>query len=168
MKERTPMITHLLVSSLAAAALVGFWIANPLESTAETVSKTGDAEPQEAATPPIAEVKVVLASAGIRTTTIPDLKTAAPVEVAPLVEAPVAQVPLVEVPDVRKLSIWAARKQLKKQGLRFVFKDGSSRVHHEDYDYYRVRKQSLSAGKRVTSGTKVTLQVRERRYASGY
>ena len=168
MRERKPMITHLLVSSLAAAALVGFWIAAPLESTADTVSDSSDdAEPQEARPVPIAPVTVALASADIRPTSIPEL-TAAPMKVAPVVEAAVAEIPLVEVPDVRKLSIWEARKQLKKQGLRFAFKDGKSRVHHEDYDYYRVRKQSFTAGERVATGTKVTLQVRERRYASGY
>jgi hypothetical protein len=159
------MIAHLLVSGVAAAALVGFWIANPLESTAETVSETGDAEPQELRTTPVAEVKVALASVDIRDTAIPE---AAAAEVLPPVEALPVEVPLVEVPDVQKLSVWEARKQLKKQGLRFSFKRGSRRVHHEDFDFYRVRKQSLPAGERVATGTKVIVQVREIRYASGY
>lgn len=167
MRERKPMISHLLVSSVAAAALVGFWIAAPLESTADTVSdSSSDAEPQEASPVPAAGVKVALASADIRPTSVPGVT--APMEIAPIAPAPVAEIPLVEVPDLRKLSIWEARKQLKKQGLRFAFKEGKRRVHHEDFDYYRVRKQSFTAGERVATGTKVTLQVRERRYASGY
>ncbi len=166
------MITHLLVSSLAAAALIGLWVANPLESTADTVSDTGDSESQER-TRAVDEQPVVVASADIRNSAIPEVTISPPVEVVPLARAaaavaPIDTVSLVEVPDVKKLSVWEARKQLKKQGLRFAFKRGSRRVRHEDFDYYRVKKQSLSAGEQVAAGTKVTLQVREIRYASGY
>jgi hypothetical protein len=170
------MITHLLVSSLAAAALVGFWIATPLESTADTVADSDEALtdadealpdadealPQVGPAAPV-EVKVALASADMRDTRVPELQATAKAPVEAL-----AAVALVEIPDVQKMSVWEARKQLKKQGLRFAFKRGSRTVHHEDFDYYRVRKQSLQAGERVAAGTKVTLQVKEIRYASGY
>lgn len=164
MRERKPMITHLLVSSLAAAALVGFWIADPLESTAETVSDVEVVQPQEM--PPVAEVSVAMVSAstGIPVTHTKEIAAA---EIA-LVAAPAPEVVLATVPDLGRLSVWEARKKLKKQGLRFAFKQGARRIHHEDFGLYRVRKQSLVAGQSVAAGTKVTVQVKEIKYASGY
>lgn len=162
MSERKPIVTHLLVSSLAAAALIGLWLGNPLESTAETVTEEPAIEsPEQTATP----VAIVVDTAPAMVA----LATAEEVATVETAEVPVApQVTLVKVPDLNRLPAWEARKQLKKLGLGFRFKEGKRRVSHHDFDMYRVRKQSLAAGESVPAGTKVTMQVRERQFASGY
>jgi hypothetical protein len=162
MSARKPIITNLLVSSIAAAVLVGVWIGTPLEGSADTVS-----ESEEAQSAPLPATKVALATT-IPSPPVTEVAEAAPVEAATVEEVPVEVASLIEVPDVKRLSVWEARKQLKKQGLGFAFKQGSRRISHHDYDFYRVRSQSLVAGEQVQAGTKVTLQVKEIRFASGY
>lgn len=167
MSERKPIIPHILVSGLAGAALIALWVGNPLESAADTGAEPGEVSAKDELAPKAAPIeaapKVRLALATTPADTQADMLT-----VAVALEAPVPEIALVEVPDLKRMSAWEARKQLKKRGLGFTFKNGRRRVHHGDYDFYRVRKQSLAAGDRVAPGTKVTMQVRERQFASGY
>jgi len=172
------MIPNLLLSGLAGAALIALWVGNPLESTAdadaasvEALSATSEAAPKVAAAIEDApKVRLALATATVATEAdIPTVAATADLPtVAAAAESPVPEVALVEVPDLTRMSAWEARKQLKKRGLGFTFMDGRHRVRHDEYDYYRVRKQALTAGTRVALGTKVTVQVRERQIAAGY
>lgn len=169
MTRRKPIIPHILVSGLAGAALVALWVGNPLESTAETVDEPA-AQAAVVAAPQVAAAATLVAPVQLAVATTParpaleiptDAPTAKPATATP-------EIAMVEVPDVSRMNAWEARKALKSAGLKFSFRDGGSRVHHEDYDFYRVREQSLKAGARVAAGTRVTMQVRERRFASGY
>ena len=148
-------------SSSSASRILGL---RPTESTADTVSEPAAAKVQA---PVAAQVAVATAAAPSESIALSATADAPALEAAPT-ELAAIEAPMAVVPDVERLSVWEARKQLKKQGFRFAFKRGERRVHHEDYDYYRVRKQSLPSGEKVAAGTKVIMQVKEIKYASGY